>query len=420
MRGTSGNSLDRICPRSGGALPALAVRCSTCGLTSPAQSPEGDLSSTELVQRARELAQEDPLSRLARTAVDRVKAWFSWARLRRHPWAPALLLLAVAGLAGIWWQVRRPPALPVEGRLAVLAESHAARQLSALRVLREGERALAARDHATALATLTRAVELGADTGRIRYLRGLSALELGRWQEAVKDFSAIEGGKPDPVSVWVSRGLAFEGLGNYRAALADYQRAVEGAGAGSPRAAEIYHHQGRTHLCLGELPQALEALTRAIAAGEGGPEIYFQRGQVYERLEQDAAALEDYSRALALQPRLAAAWLRRGLVQVRLGRYEQAVADLTRTLELGVRDPQAYSHRGLAFAHLGNYEAARQDLESAVRLGGYEAKGALRTVAALEKAALRQVAAASALSTRTDGPSPSRGASGRKSRPRRR
>lgn len=300
--------------------------------------------------------------------------------IQEHPVAAGLVSGVALLLFGfLLFAFPRPLTDPLRQADKLLRQS-AARQQAALAQVRAGEQAIGQRDYAQAYAALSRAVELGADSSRLRFLKGLSALELNLHREAVRDLSLALGQEAVQPTILVLRGKALKGLGQYQAALRDFQQAGQLFPPHSPGFAEVHYAIAQVNERLGNLPQALEALERALQAGRQEAEIYLLRGQLQEQLGQAEAALADYSRALAVNANLAAAHLRRGILQVRLGRYEPAVADLSRALALGLTDREAYSYRGVAYAHLGQTGAARQDLETAVRLGAFEARPALKAV----------------------------------------
>lgn len=399
-----------ICPRCGGEVSRDAVQCPTCGLARPETHYDlrEDLSAEELTRHLREQVQNHSRARWYRRLGDLRPLERAFDLIQEHPLITGLLSgVAILLVVFLIFTFPRPFA-DARVKAEQLSRQQAERQLTALRQVREAEKAVARQNFAQAHAALSRALELGADSGRLRYLRGLAALELQRYREAVRDLSLALG--PDCPSAFVLRGKAFAGLGHYQAALLDFQQAVPQFPPRSPGRAEVHFAIAQVNERLGDLPQALEALEHALTAGRQDAEVFLFSGHLKEQLGLEEAALEDYGRAIILGPRQAHAYLRRGILQVRLGRYEPAVADLSRALDLGSTAPEAYSHRGVAYAHLGQTEAARRDLETAVRLGAFEARPALKAVANREQTLRRLAATRPQVAnnpSRSSGPKPS-------------
>jgi tetratricopeptide (TPR) repeat protein len=396
-------------------MASYAVRCPTCGLVRRGRDLglREERTPEEVTQYLQEQAQQPPRARWFRRRWPGRPGERVWNLVREHLVA-AGLLLGTAVLLGVlgWFSLARVSADPL-ARTEELLREQAARQQQGLSQVRAGEKAVAGRNYAQAHAALTRALELGADAERLRYLTGRCALELQRYRGAVRDLSLALGYRPEVPSPWVLRGRAFEGLGHYQAALTDFQQAVSALSPQSPDLAEVHYAIARVHTRLGDLPQALEALEQALRSGLKEAGIYLLRGDLRAESGEEEGALADYGRALAADPGLAPAYLKRGMLLVRLGRYEPAVADLSRALELGLTAAEAYSHRGVAYAHLSQTEAARRDLETAVRLGAFEARPVLRAVSSQEQALRRLAASRPHLSSSTPRQAPPR-------RPRRR
>ena len=74
-----------------------------------------------------------------------------------------------------------------------------------------------------------------------------------------------------------NRGIIYKGLGNYRQAIEDYNRAIEI----KPDFAEAYNNRGNAYNGLGNYRQAIEDYNRAIEIKPDFAEAYYNRGVVY-------------------------------------------------------------------------------------------------------------------------------------------
>ncbi len=305
----------------------------------------------------------------------------------------AVLFLGGLAAAGYLWRTYAPARVKPSEARAALETLWASQQVAALKALREGERLFEAEDYAKAHAAFSTAINQGADETYAHFLRGLSAVKLGKHLQAIKDFSVLMNLDPANPALYAKRGEAFEGLGSYQQAMRDYHQALQLNPNGSPSPAEILLHQSRVYRQLKDYPQALDTATKAIELAPERSEGYFHRALVYDLMERYPPALEDYGKALQLAPNFQPAYLNRGVTNLKLQKYDQALADLNKAIELAPQNHQAYFHRGMLHTHQGNYNQALSDLETGAALGSHEARYMIRHVKLYEKSHKQQVVA---------------------------
>ncbi len=135
---------------------------------------------------------------------------------------------------------------------------------------------------------------------------------------------------PVDAAAYHERGRAKRELGQYHAALVDYDKAIEL----NPANAATYTERGRAKRELGQYQAALADLDRAIALDPTDDDAYHERGYTKDRLGQYQAALTDYNKAIALNPTYAHAYHDRGTTKAALGRMDEARADYQHALAL--------------------------------------------------------------------------------------
>ncbi len=123
----------------------------------------------------------------------------------------------------------------------------------------------------------------------------------------------------------------------------------------------IRHAQGR-------LPEALEALARALKTNARSPELLFNHGMILANLNRHAEALDSYERAVALKPDWAEAQHNRGRVLLDLGRPDAALPCFEAALKLKPDFVDALSSQGNALVTLRKAEQALVPLAQALRL----------------------------------------------------
>jgi len=204
--------------------------------------------------------------------------------------------------------------------------------------------------------------------------RGVAYNGLGNYRQAIEDYGRAIEIKPDYAEAHYNRGNAYNGLGNYRQAIQDYNKAIEI----NPGYAGAYNNRGVAYNGLGNYRQAIENYGRAIEIKAGYAEAYINRGVAYNGLGNYRQAIEDLNRAIEIEPRYAEAYINRGVAYNNLGNYRQAVDDYGRAIEIKPGYAKAYLNRSVAYGKLGNNDLAVNDLKTAAKLGDERARDLLK------------------------------------------
>jgi protein O-mannosyl-transferase len=133
--------------------------------------------------------------------------------------------------------------------------------------------------------------------------------------------------------IYLNRGNAYAGLGNYGQAIDDYSKAIEI----KPYYIEAYNDRGLVYNALGNYNQAIQDYDRAIEINPVYADAYNNRGIVYSHLGNYKQAIEDYSRVIEINPKLAKAYNNRGLVYLTHGDKKSGCYDARKAYELGNR-----------------------------------------------------------------------------------
>lgn len=169
------------------------------------------------------------------------------------------------------------------------------------------------------------------------FRRGNALLGEGRAAEALADFDAAlqsAGAHPDILN---SRGIALQMLGRPAAALADFDRGLSLAAA-NPM---IHANRGAALTDLGRLDEAAHSLATATGLDPGNATTLHNYGNVLRDLDRVPEALSAYDRALALRPDYVDALIARGLALMDLKRLDEAKASFAGALALAPDHPKA-------------------------------------------------------------------------------
>ena len=137
----------------------------------------------------------------------------------------------------------------------------------------------------------------------------LNQLQAGSFQDALDALSIAIQLDPDFIEAYAYRGLAYYRLGNYDAAMADYDRSI--------------------------------ALWPNLA------EVYYFRAILYGQQKEREKAINDYTRAIELKPTLIEAHYFRALNYGAAGKHDKAIEDMKTAAELGYEPAKEFleSHR---------------------------------------------------------------------------
>jgi tetratricopeptide (TPR) repeat protein len=155
--------------------------------------------------------------------------------------------------------------------------------------------------------------------------RGLAYMDVGRFREAIDDFSFVIQHEPSVAGYYDNRQNAYRRSGLLDAALNDANRAIQLAPSYSfvyRSRANVYNDMGKYDLAVLDYNEAIR-----IAPEDGG--LFIDRGKIFRSQSKFDEALADFSHALDLDKKWTAAYRERGLTYKLLNRPEPALSDLT-------------------------------------------------------------------------------------------
>ncbi len=157
-----------------------------------------------------------------------------------------------------------------------------------------------------------------------------TALECGHLNDAIELYSTLVERLPGFAEGFYKRGNAYNRLGRFVAALADYDQAV----ALDPSYANAFCNRGTVLERLERWDEALSSYDRALSLNPQDSLAHYNRASVLRALDRIAEALQAYDRALALNPKYVEALVNRGHLLHKLARPAEAAASYARALAL--------------------------------------------------------------------------------------
>ena len=166
------------------------------------------------------------------------------------------------------------------------------------------------------------------------------------YQEALKLFNQAIALDTVNAHYFSNRGHTHKNLGNWKEALADYQKANQI----DPTAThETYFHGGEIlQKYLNKPEKAIKMYTQAIERiKENGMVLefykcYFNRGNCELKLENYQQAIEDYSKSIEFNPNYYGSYVNRGVARYNLKDQDGACSDWHKAVELGSKGANGY------------------------------------------------------------------------------
>ncbi|MBX9666799.1 MAG: tetratricopeptide repeat protein [Candidatus Obscuribacterales bacterium] len=273
-------------------------------------------------------------------------------------------------------------------------------------IRREISEACATEDYESVRALCNQAIQHDMHDADLFFLRGLSYVHDGSFDEAIADLSKAIELDPSCPLFYLRRAEVFESVDNFESKLQDLK---DGAKIEAQRTVCLshgeYHHGGEpdhihvklANVLWGEV-QNQEALAVVASALQLNPQSshayalraalhnhfgyteqsavdfarsislepnsilpYWLRAQIYMDDSEFEACAEDLSIVISIDPENKFAFFLRSHCHFEMEDYDESILDLNSALELDPDYGNAYYHRGLSFFELGQYENAMAD-----------------------------------------------------------
>jgi tetratricopeptide (TPR) repeat protein len=209
-------------------------------------------------------------------------------------------------------------------------------------------------DPRRAVELIDKAIELAPGHAPAHNNRGAALQELGQWEAALANYdraALLDRRYADP---HYNRGNLFKDLGQWQSALASYEQAI----LLNDSHAEAHCNRGMVLAALQNHAAALASYDRALALRANYVEAHYNRGNTLCELRQWEAALQSYDHAVALEPRYAAAYTNRAFVLREMGRLDEALASCDRALAIQPEFVPAHANRGGVLVAMNRPEEA--------------------------------------------------------------
>jgi tetratricopeptide (TPR) repeat protein len=194
--------------------------------------------------------------------------------------------------------------------------------------------------------------------------RAWDALNIGDYNNAIKDFDEAIRLIPNLAGAFYGRGNAWSAKNEYDRAIRDYDEAIRL----DPNDALNYSKRGFAWLAKGDHSNAISDYNEAIRRDPTNAGYFHLRGFLWAAKKEYAKAMQDVNEAIRLDPNAANAYDLRGNIWSDKKDYQNAINDYDAAIRLNQKQESAYYNRGNAWSAQGNLNKAIGDYDEVIRI----------------------------------------------------
>jgi tetratricopeptide (TPR) repeat protein len=192
----------------------------------------------------------------------------------------------------------------------------------------------------------------------------LTIQQTGVWKDGMTLWNRVIDEEPGVSFAYNNRGLVYDDMGFYDAAMKDYDRAI----ALKPDFFRPYSNRGVILIREGLLDEAIRDFDKAIALNPAFGEAYMNRAIAYDRKGRFDMAMEDFGRALALDPVSYETLINRGVAYASRGLLDKAIEDYSKAVSINPYSDKAFNNMGVIYYKKGLYDKAVADYGRALAI----------------------------------------------------
>lgn len=195
--------------------------------------------------------------------------------------------------------------------------------------------------------------------------RGVVNNNLGKHEEAVRDFSHALKYNPDNIDGLFGKANSLSALGRFEESLSYYEKYLKL----KPEDGKGFMKRGTALLNLGRHEEAIKDFETCLKKLPDDDETYYWLGLAYYKKSNFAEALTKLDKAISLNSKKPEMYSWRGLVKYNLKQTDDAIADYCTAINMNPNDAAAYVNRSVAYFEKGNYTQAWEDINTAGKMG---------------------------------------------------
>ena len=208
------------------------------------------------------------------------------------------------------------------------------------------------------------------DISRLHLLIGINENALGKYKQAIADYSATIFLTPKSAEAYSYRAEDHKIVHKYQLAIKDYKKQLQLIRNDSSGSAVVYNNIAISQRLAGQYNKAIESSSKAIELGGVYGAAYANRAELYEIIGQSELAISDFSVALngyqGNNTVLSVLFSERADNHKALKQYIDAINDYSYAIELNKNNKIAYWNRAATYDLNGDYQLANDDYSKAI------------------------------------------------------
>jgi tetratricopeptide (TPR) repeat protein len=173
--------------------------------------------------------------------------------------------------------------------------------------------------------------------------------------------------------VLYNRGLTNYNSGNYKAAIADFTKAINTINANNTALASCYYLRGLSFFRTNKPKKAYDDLTTSIEFDKKG-EVITARGILLAQLGRPRLAIQDFNFSVLVDKSNFNTFFNRGLAYTQINEYDSALFDFEKVIQLNTDYAPAYYMKGMIHKQRYEQDEACTFLNRALSMGYTRAK----------------------------------------------
>ena len=201
--------------------------------------------------------------------------------------------------------------------------------------------------------------------------RALVYADLDHHRKAIKDLSEALKIEPQRGDFFANRGSSYFGVADFKHSISDFNEAVKL----SPENADYIYKRAEAETSDGQRDAALKDYDEAIRLQKDQKEsamYLYRRGLVAAEMNKHNQALDDLTKALAADQDNAGFWYERGIEYEATEHWKEAEGDFSKVVAMKPNFAPAFKHRAAVRAKAGDSAGAIDDLKTSMQLYGDE------------------------------------------------
>ena len=194
--------------------------------------------------------------------------------------------------------------------------------------------------------------------------RAAYRINVGNYDEALKDCNKAISLKPNYHLAFYNRGYIYQELGNIEEAIKNYSQTI----ILKDDTSQAYQNRGILYVNLEKFEEAYNDFNSALKANPKDPIAYLNRASLLKDLKEYTKVIDDASAVISLDSTLLQAYYLRGISYAKENQNNKAILDLTKAIEDKSLSANALKERGYIYLRLKKDDEAINDFEASLNL----------------------------------------------------